>query len=252
MIWGRIDTKSIAMNRRELAKTASEFHLARIVNWILKRARLRTHERVRDFAAEHYLIDILLGFDPLPRVEDDTRLFGESMAAAFEDQLLGWLPEIETANLVAAHDGRDIASLNVFCDAADGLSKTVVIVMNENGESICGGYIDPAWREGTWALDDSKSFLFALKNHAGVGVTKFPKKSREFERGVQVAGPRLVHPHGRISGRRAGHLLPGRGRAGPGGLQRRGELLLAGALGALADRVRACCILVLYFVSGPR
>jgi hypothetical protein len=78
--------------------------------------------------------------------------------------------------LVAVHDGRDIASLNAFCDAAEGLSKTVVIAVTENGESICGAYLDPAWTEGTWAKDGSKSFLFTLKNHAGVCPTKFPRK----------------------------------------------------------------------------
>jgi hypothetical protein len=36
-----------------------------------------------------------------------------------------------------------VASINRFCDAAEGLSKTVVIAVTENGESICG-YLDPA------------------------------------------------------------------------------------------------------------
>jgi hypothetical protein len=175
MIWSRVETKSIA-NRRELAKTAAEFHFVGVVNWILKDARRRSHERVREFAVEHKLFDVLLGMDPLPPVDDGTQLFGDSMAADFEDDLLEWLPEVETARLVAAHDGRDIASINAFCDAADGLSKTVVIAVSENGESICGAYLDPAWREGAWACDSSESFLFTLKNHAGVGPTKFPKK----------------------------------------------------------------------------
>jgi hypothetical protein len=175
MIWSRVDTWSIAMNRRELAKTAAEFHFVGVVNWVLKEARRRTRERVRDFVVEHKHFDVLLGMDPLPRVEDDTPLFGGSMAAAFEDQLLKWLPNVETAFLVAKHDGRDIASLNSFCDAAEGLSKTVVIAMTENGESICGGYLEPAWRESAWAEDSIKSFLFTLKNHAGVGPKKFRK-----------------------------------------------------------------------------
>jgi hypothetical protein len=98
------------------------------------------------------------------------------MAEMFEDELLVWLPEAKTAKLIAVHDGRDIASINAFCDAADGLSKTVVIAVTENGKSICGAYLDSAWREGAWAGDSRKSFLFTLKNHAGVGRTKFPKK----------------------------------------------------------------------------
>jgi hypothetical protein len=125
---------------------------------------------------EHRLIDVLLGMAPLPRVEDETLMFGDSLASPYEDQLLEWLQDVETARLVAAHDGRDIASLNAFYDAVGGLSRTVVIAVTENGESICGAYIDPAWREGDWAEDSSKSFLFTLKNGAGVGPTKFPKR----------------------------------------------------------------------------
>jgi hypothetical protein len=181
MIWGRLETWSIAASRRKLAKTAAEFHFVGVVNWILRGARRRAHEFARGFAVEHRLIDVLLGMKPLPRVEDAPQLFGDSMAAAFEDQLLKWLPDVDTARLVAAHDGRDIASLNAFCDAADGLSKTVVIAVNSNCESICGGYLAPAWREDAWAHDDSKSFLFTLKNHAGVGPTKFPKKGSDSE-----------------------------------------------------------------------
>jgi hypothetical protein len=59
-------------------------------------------------------------------------------------------------------------------DAAEGLSKTVVVAATENGESMCGAYLDSAWMEG-YARDSGKSFLFTLKNHAGVGPTKFPK-----------------------------------------------------------------------------
>jgi hypothetical protein len=98
------------------------------------------------------------------------------------------VPDVKTARLVAAHDGRDIASLNAFCDAAEGLSKTVVIAVTENGESICGGYLDPAWREDAWAKDSSKSFLFTLKNHAGVGPTKFPKKDTNSSAAYKLRG----------------------------------------------------------------
>jgi hypothetical protein len=175
VIWSRVDRKSIPWNRRELAKTAAEFHFVGVVNWILKDARRRTHELVREFAVEHRLIDVLLGMDPFPWRDGDTPLFADSMAAAYEDQLLEWLPDATTARLVAEHDGRDIASINAFCDAAEGLSKTVVIAVNENGESICGGYLEPAWKEGAWSRDGIQSFLFTLKNPAGVGPTKFPK-----------------------------------------------------------------------------
>jgi hypothetical protein len=105
LIWSRVDGKSIAANRRELAKTAAEFHFVGVVNWILKGARRRTHELVRDFAIAHRLVDILLGMAPLPRVEDETPVFGDSLAAPYEDQLLEWLPDVETARLVAAREG---------------------------------------------------------------------------------------------------------------------------------------------------
>jgi hypothetical protein len=153
VIWGRVDPESVGWNRRELAKTAAEFHFVGVVNWILKDARRRTHERVHEFTVEHRLIDVLLGMDPLP-FDKDRPDFSDSMAAAYEDRLLEWLPDVETARLVAAHDGRDTATLNAFCDAAEGLSKTVVIVVTENGESICVAYLDPAWRERAWAEDN--------------------------------------------------------------------------------------------------
>jgi hypothetical protein len=179
IIWRRSDQKITFSTRRELAKTAAEFHFVGVVNWILKDARRRSHERVREFAVEHKRFGVLLGMDPLPPVDDGTLLFGDSIAAEFEDQLFEWPPEAKTARWVAAHDGRDVASINAFCDAADGLARTVVIAVTENGESICGAYLDPAWRERAWAEDGSKSFLFTLKNHAGVGPAKFPKKGSD-------------------------------------------------------------------------
>jgi hypothetical protein len=176
-----VDTRSIAWIRRGLAKTAAEFHFVGVVNWILKDAPSRPRVRVRQFALEHRLIDVLLAMDPLPDlppVDGDRPDFGESIAAAFDDELLEWLPEAKSARLVASHDGRDIASLNAFCDAAEGLSKTLVIAVTKNGESICGGYLERAWREGASAQDSSKRFLFTLKNHAGVAPTRFPMKGR--------------------------------------------------------------------------
>jgi hypothetical protein len=135
---------------------------------------------VREFAVEHKRFGVLLGMDPLRRAEDgEGPDFRESMAACYECQLVEWLPEAKTARVVAAHDGRDIASINAFCHAAEGLSKTFVIAMTENGKSICGAYLDPAWRHRAWALDDSKSFLFTLKNHAGVGPRRFPKRGSD-------------------------------------------------------------------------
>jgi hypothetical protein len=125
MIWSRVDQKITPWIRQELAKTAAEFHFVGVVNWLLKDARRRARELLREFAVEHRLIDVLVGMAALPPAPEGRSLFGESMAAAYEEQLLEWLPEAKTAGLVASHDGRGIASLNAFCDAADGLSKTV-------------------------------------------------------------------------------------------------------------------------------
>jgi hypothetical protein len=72
--------------------------------------------------------------ETLPRVAEDTSLFDHSMAAACENQLVERLPEGKTANPVAPHDGRDAAGLNAFCDVAEGLSRTVVVAVTENGK----------------------------------------------------------------------------------------------------------------------
>jgi hypothetical protein len=107
--------------------------------------------------------------------------------------------------------------------------------MTENGKSICGGYLEPAWRERVYAPDSIKSFLFTLKNHAGVAPTKFPKKGSDscaafkwrdygwffgfwegpyvFEGGNPSEVGRPVHLPGREPGTRlAGLLLPGSSR----------------------------------------
>jgi hypothetical protein len=201
----------------------------------------------REFGVEHQLVDVLFGMDPLPRGDEVAPPFGHWMTAAFEEQLLEWLPEAETAQLVAAHDGRDIASINAFCDAADGLSKTVVIAVTENGESICGAYLDPAWRESAWVLDGSQqSFLFTLKNHAGVVPTKFLKK------GSDSGAAYKWRDYGWHFGYWEGPYIYRRGTPLCGGLGShykdvvgQGQAIFNGGpdffrLGALADRVRAC------------
>jgi hypothetical protein len=50
-IFDRVDRRSAALNRKGLAKTAAEFHFVGVVNWLLKDARRRAHELVREFAA---------------------------------------------------------------------------------------------------------------------------------------------------------------------------------------------------------
>jgi hypothetical protein len=76
MIWRRVDKKSIAWNRRQLAKTAAEFHVVGVVNWILNYARRRTREVVREFAIEQRLIDVILGMVDLPPAEEGSILPG--------------------------------------------------------------------------------------------------------------------------------------------------------------------------------
>jgi hypothetical protein len=76
------------------------------------------------------------------------------------------------------HEGRDIASVSAFVDAAQGRAKTLTLVETENGGSICGGYLDVPWAPvGHYAIDKGKrSFIFTLKNHLGLAPTKFAQR----------------------------------------------------------------------------
>jgi hypothetical protein len=79
--------------------------------------------------------------------------------------------------LVAKHEGRDVASVNAFVDAARGRARTLTFVETENGGSICGGYLDVPWVGGICVKDPGKrSFIFTLKNHLGVPPTIFAQK----------------------------------------------------------------------------
>jgi hypothetical protein len=101
----------------------------------------------------------------------------DSIAAEYAWELCEWLPEATQLRLVARHEGRDLASVNAFIDAAKGRSKTITFVKTENGGSICGGYLDVAWVEGGFARDPGMmSFIFTLRNHLGVPPTKFAQK----------------------------------------------------------------------------
>jgi hypothetical protein len=67
--------------------------------------------------------------------------------------------------------------VNPFIDAAKGRAKTLTFVETENGESICGGYLDVAWVEGGRANDPGRgSFIFTLRNHLGVPPTRFAQR----------------------------------------------------------------------------
>jgi hypothetical protein len=100
-IFDRVDQRSATLSRKELAKTAAEFHFVGVVNWLLKDARRRTHELVRRFAVDHRLMDIVLGMTSLPEDGEALGMFRDSMAAAFECDLLRWLPEMTGATLLA-------------------------------------------------------------------------------------------------------------------------------------------------------
>jgi hypothetical protein len=105
----------------------------------------------------------------------------DSMAAAYSEELIAWLPEATGLRLVAECDGRGSASVNAFVEAANGRAKTLTFVETENGRSICGGYLDCAWVDGGDAKDPCRrSFIFTLKNHLGIPPMKFAQKRDEY------------------------------------------------------------------------
>jgi hypothetical protein len=102
------------------------------------------------------------------------------MAAGYSEQLREWLPDTTAVTLVARHEGHSTASVNAFIEAAEGRAKTLTFVKTENGDSICGGYLDVAWVEGQRAYDPGRrSFIFTLRNHLGVPPTKFAQGRAE-------------------------------------------------------------------------
>jgi hypothetical protein len=156
--------------------------LVGVVNWLLKDARRRTHELVRAFATEHLLIDVVQGVVSLPADGLVSGRFRGSMASAYEDVLAGWLSEMSEAALLAKCEGRDASSVNAVIDAAKGRAHTITFIETENGKSLCGGYVEPAWVDpalgDAYTHDPSKrTFLFTLRNHLGVVPTRFPCKN---------------------------------------------------------------------------
>jgi hypothetical protein len=147
------------------------------VSWLLKDARRRTCEAVQKFAVEHRLIDVVLGMS-LPA--DDSGVFCESMKAAYEEQLMLWLPNVTEATLLANGERRDAANVNAFIDAAVGHARTMTLIETENGNSICGAFLVPAWAIGGIRDPRLSSFLFTLENHLDVAPTKFAQRENEF------------------------------------------------------------------------
>jgi hypothetical protein len=101
----------------------------------------------------------------------------DSTVVAYAEDLSEWLPDARGVRLLARHEGRGVASVNAFIDAAKGRAKTLTFVETENGHSLCGGYLDVAWVEWGRVSDPGRgSFIFTLRNHLGVPPTKFAQK----------------------------------------------------------------------------
>jgi hypothetical protein len=101
----------------------------------------------------------------------------DSTAAPYAEELSEWLPEATGIRLVARHEGRGAASVDAFIDVAKGRARTLTFVETENGDSICGGYLDVPWVEDGYASDPGRrSFIFTLRNPLGVPPTKFAQR----------------------------------------------------------------------------
>ena len=73
----------------------------------------------------------------------------------------------------ASRDGWSASDFHRMCN---GKGATVTVVKSSGGY-IFGGYTDVAWGErGGWK-SSAESFLFSLKDHAGIGPVKMPIKS---------------------------------------------------------------------------
>jgi hypothetical protein len=105
----------------------------------------------------------------------------DSTIAPYAEELSEWLPEATGFRLVTTHEGRGAESVNAFIDAAKGRAKTLTFVETENGDSICGGYLDVPWVGSGCANDPGrKSFIFTLRNHLGVPPTKFVQRLGDY------------------------------------------------------------------------
>jgi hypothetical protein len=143
-----------------------------------------------------------------------------SIAAEYSGELCEWLPEATELTQIASHEGRDLAGVNAGIGAAKGRAKTRRCCGEENGGSICGGYVDSAWAEGRYRnapRTGTRSFIFTSRNpechpssprrneatprHSSVSTTAhFSVKSTVWDEGCRLN-----------SGR--GHEAPGEGMA---------------------------------------
>jgi hypothetical protein len=159
--------------RQELAKTAAEFHFVGVAKWILKDARLRAREVVREFANEHRLIDVILGMADLPPAEEEPPMLAETPAGSLLARNVAKLTQlgVELSKPELLMEKRDSTwRMDEFHQKVGNASPTLLLVEMENGTE-CGGVAGVAWPPtGTEAKDPSRiSCLFSL----GATPTRF-------------------------------------------------------------------------------
>ena len=110
-----------------------------------------------------------------------------------EEKIVEWLESVEkteTPKLLyrASRDGWDASDFHRMCN---GKGATVTVVKSSGGY-IFGGYTGVAWGESGGWKSSAESFLFSLKDHAGIGPVKMPIKSDKKDRVVfhnSIVGP---------------------------------------------------------------
>ena len=95
-----------------------------------------------------------------------------------EEKIKEWLAsagKTEQPKLLyrASRDGEAAADFHRMCDYK---GATITVVKSSNGY-IFGGYTDVAWGTNPGYKSSSVSFLYSLKDHAGIGPVKIPIKS---------------------------------------------------------------------------
>jgi hypothetical protein len=114
---------------------------------------------------------------PLPRAKEllaPPKCFVGSMAEPWAKQLWEWRPQMKGTTLLAKDAGSG-DGVRAFMKAAWGHAHTFVFVETVTGGSICGGFLNPAWKQGRIDDPTRESFLFTLKKHLAIPPTKFPK-----------------------------------------------------------------------------
>ncbi len=103
-----------------------------------------------------------------------------------DEKITEWLAsagktEIPVLLYRASRDGWDASDFHGMCN---GKGATVTVVKSSGGY-IFGGYTDVAWGESKSWKTSIASFLFSLKDHAGIGPVKMPIKSGKTVHAVQ-------------------------------------------------------------------